>query len=160
VARDSILWEKAYAAYLEEKKLYRRIGKAKPKVKKHGMSRKQLYKHNREIERKYRKIGPKPPRPRKPLFLYALRLAGGHYYVGISTNVSRRFHYHKIGKGSLWTMEHKAVQIVETRLTGTCDESKAAGMEDKMTLEYAARYGKDKVRGGGYCQRKPRWPEF
>jgi len=39
----------------------------------------------------------------KPWLLYALRLEGGYYYVGISKDVNKRFKKHSKGKGAMWT---------------------------------------------------------
>lgn len=94
----------------------------------------------------------------KPIFLYALKLEQDYYYIGMSRDPDKRFKRHLKGKGSMWTKEHKPLEIVETRPTHTNDDSEASKMEDVMTLEYAEQYGYNKVRGGGYCQRKPLWP--
>lgn len=94
----------------------------------------------------------------KPIFLYALRLEGGHYYIGMSRNVDKRFTKHKKGKGSIWSKEFAPIEILEIRQTGSNDDSKVGLLEDDMTIEYAMKFGSRWVHGGGYCQRKPRWP--
>jgi predicted GIY-YIG superfamily endonuclease len=90
--------------------------------------------------------------------LYALRLEGGCWYIGMTYNVQRRFAKHSSGKGAIWTRLHKPVEIVEVRETECIMQEDAAHLEDDMTIEYAMIYGSDSVRGGGYCQTKPRWP--
>jgi predicted GIY-YIG superfamily endonuclease len=94
----------------------------------------------------------------KPIFLYVLRLENGCWYIGSSRNVDKRFKTHQKGKGAAWTKRHKPLEIVETRPTGLTSDAEAALLEDELTLEYARMYGTDCVRGGGYCQTKPRWP--
>lgn len=93
-----------------------------------------------------------------PVVLYALRLENNCWYVGATHNVNRRFSKHMRGKGAVWTGLHKPIEIAETRITAEYHQDKTAKLEDDMTLEYAMKYGGDKVRGGGYCQVKPRWP--
>lgn len=94
----------------------------------------------------------------KPIFLYAVRCEGGYFYIGTTRNLGNRLTRHKKGKGSMWTAEHKPIDYIETRNTGSNDDSKAGLLEDDMTIEYAMKYGSNYVRGGGYCQRKPHWP--
>jgi predicted GIY-YIG superfamily endonuclease len=93
-----------------------------------------------------------------PVSLYALQLEDGCYYIGMTFDVIRRFKKHGTGKGAAWTRLHKPIQILEVRETKFYDQDEVAKLEDDMTLEYALKYGSDKVRGGGYCQAKPRWP--
>jgi predicted GIY-YIG superfamily endonuclease len=95
----------------------------------------------------------------RPVCLYALKLEDGCYYVGMSFNVDRRFVKHKNGKGATWTRLHRPIEIVESRQTEFYDQDEVALMENDMTFEYAMRFGKDYVRGGGYCQMKPHWPD-
>jgi predicted GIY-YIG superfamily endonuclease len=91
--------------------------------------------------------------------LYALRLEDDCWYVGMTRNPDKRFKKHLSGKGALWTKLHAPIEIVEVRDTKQTDDSAAGLLEDDMTLEYAMKYGSDTVRGGGYCQSKPRWPD-
>ena len=78
--------------------------------------------------------------------IYVLRLEGGHYYIGKSDNVIARYQQHLDGKGSAWTKLHKPVSLVKTV------EGASPFDEDKITKEYMAKYGIDKVRGGSYVQ--------
>lgn len=94
----------------------------------------------------------------QPIFLYALRLSNGHFYIGMTRNVDRRYKTHMKGKGSMWTKLYPPVEILEVRPTNSDNDSDGGLMEDEMTIEYARRYGVQVVHGGGYCQRKPRWP--
>lgn len=120
-----------------------------------------LIKRNKSISKILKAKGQKPLRKEymeKPIMLYALKLEGNFYYVGMSRNPEKRYKRHLKGKGSMWTKQYRPIEIIEIRETGSSDDSEVGLMEDQMTLEYAEKYGYDNVRGGGYCQRKPRWP--
>jgi predicted GIY-YIG superfamily endonuclease len=78
--------------------------------------------------------------------VYVLKLQGGNYYVGKSDDVIGRFQEHMSGNGSAWTRKHKPISIVESR------DGVSVFEEDKVTKEYMAKYGIDKVRGGSYSQ--------
>lgn len=95
----------------------------------------------------------------KPIYLYVLSLQGGFYYIGMSRNVEARFKKHLKGKGANWTRRYKPIAVIKTINTELTNDAEAALLEDKLTLEYAETYGTDKVRGGGYCQAKPVWPQ-
>lgn len=95
----------------------------------------------------------------QPVKLYSLRLEQGCWYVGMSFNPEKRFIKHSKGKGAVWTKQFKPIAIFEVRTTEFFDQDDVAGLENDMTLEYAMRYGSAVVRGGGYCQNKPVWPD-
>lgn len=92
--------------------------------------------------------------------LYALRLQNNCWYIGMSYDVDRRFTKHLRGKGAKWTKLNHPIEIHETRDTNLYSQDEVARLEDDLTLEYALLYGSDKVRGGGYCQTKPLWPDI
>lgn len=146
MAQDSTLWEAAYASFSRQATYYKIMGKNEKKRRK-----------------KAKKNLPKQKRPERvssrPYIIYALELEHDCYYIGITRNVHARYVKHCNGQGSLWTATHKPRRILEVRRTTVFLESEAAKLEDQLTLEYADKYGRDKVRGGGYCQAKPRWPE-
>jgi predicted GIY-YIG superfamily endonuclease len=76
--------------------------------------------------------------------IYVLRLEGGRYYVGKSTNVLKRYEEHVDGDGSAWTRRHPPILLEKTiHNAGPFDE-------DKVTKEYMAKHGIDRVRGGSY----------
>lgn len=78
--------------------------------------------------------------------LYILRLQGGHYYVGRTEDIGRRYQEHLDGTGSAWTRLHKPTALERTvPSTGPLDE-------DRLTKELMLRHGIDKVRGGAYSQ--------
>jgi predicted GIY-YIG superfamily endonuclease len=101
----------------------------------------------------------KRTRALQPVSLYALELEHACWYVGMSFNPEKRFSKHVKGKGAAWTRLHKPLRIVEVRLTEFFDQDDVARLEDDMTIEYALKYGKDSVRGGGFCQTRPYWPD-
>lgn len=101
----------------------------------------------------------RPNRGYKTFSLYALKLEDGYWYVGITRNVEKRYKQHGTRHGSRWTKLHKPMCIHEVRPTDIILEAEAAKLENAMTIEYAIMYGADKVRGGGFCQTKPRWPK-
>ena len=78
--------------------------------------------------------------------IYILSLQGGNYYVGKSTNVYSRYQEHLDGNGCAWTKRFKPISLVKTL------ENVSPFEEDKITKEYMAKYGIDKVRGGSYIQ--------
>jgi len=76
--------------------------------------------------------------------IYILKLQGGHYYVGKSDNVMKRYEQHLNGRGSAWTKKYKPISVEKVI------ENVSQFDEDKFTKEYMAKYGIDKVRGGTY----------
>jgi len=78
--------------------------------------------------------------------IYVLRLEGGKYYIGKSNDIMNRYQQHLDGQGAAWTKLHSPVSLEKTVSTVSAFD------EDKITLEYMAKYGIDNVRGGSYCQ--------
>jgi predicted GIY-YIG superfamily endonuclease len=78
--------------------------------------------------------------------IYVLKLEGGRYYVGKSDNVMKRYEQHVGGCGSAWTKKYKPISLDRTIKNSSPFD------EDKVTKEYMAKYGIDKVRGGSYCE--------
>jgi predicted GIY-YIG superfamily endonuclease len=76
--------------------------------------------------------------------IYILRLEGGKYYVGKSSNVTERYMQHLSGKGSAWTKKYKPVQLLKTITNVSHFE------EDRYVKEYMSKFGIDNVRGGAY----------
>jgi len=76
--------------------------------------------------------------------IYVLKLEGENYYVGKSANVSERFQQHLSGIGSAWTKRFRPIGIE------VIHENLSPFDEDRITKEYMAKYGIEKVRGGSY----------
>lgn len=178
MAKDSKLWEQAYSSYKQRfpnsKHNKRTNGKIKTNLEKEPMRLLEEYrdilkqiqvltKRRQAIRKQMRKHGQDPLKYTRstyfdrPILLYVLRLEHNCWYIGMSRNVDRRYKAHQKGK-TIWTKENKPLSIAEVRETGLTSDSEAAILEDELTIEYARQYGTDKVRGGGYCQRKPVWP--
>ena len=79
--------------------------------------------------------------------LYVLRLENDNYYVGMSYNLNFRFAQHWQGKGAKWTKLHKPLEVIRI-IYPALEEN----IENKITLEYIALYGADRVKGGTYCR--------
>jgi predicted GIY-YIG superfamily endonuclease len=94
--------------------------------------------------------GGRPGANSRVLYIYALALEDGFFYVGMTDNFERRFRQHCAGMASNWTTLHRPVRRLHCVCTGTSDRSQAARMEDKVTLELMLQHGADKVRGGQY----------
>lgn len=114
----------------------------------------------KRIARNKKKIEKSASLKAVPYKLYILQLEQGKYYVGITKNVDKRFKRHEIGKGANWTRLYKPVAVIQTIETTVFTESEAAKLEDELTFDIAKQYGIANVRGGGYCQTSPKWPQF
>jgi predicted GIY-YIG superfamily endonuclease len=80
--------------------------------------------------------------------IYILRLEGGKYYVGKSSNAPRRFNDHFKGRGARWTKLNKPIQVEDII------ENKTLFTEDNVTKQLMLKYGIDNVRGGVYARPK------
>lgn len=78
--------------------------------------------------------------------VYVLKLEGGRYYVGKTTDVAKRVREHANGTGAGYTKLYAPEKLVEVR------PMKSKHDENTLTREYMAKYGVDKVRGGSYAQ--------
>ncbi len=76
--------------------------------------------------------------------IYILRLTGGNYYVGKSSDVETRVQEHFTGKGSTWTELHKPLSV--EKVIKDVDSFE----EDTWVKRYMSQKGIDKVRGGSY----------
>lgn len=76
--------------------------------------------------------------------IYVLQLQGGHYYVGSTSDLRRRYQEHQNGTGAEFTRRFPPMNIFETR------PSSGPFSEDAVVKEMMARFGIDRVRGGSY----------
>lgn len=83
--------------------------------------------------------------------LYVLELEGGNYYIGITTDVERRYAEHVAGGGAVWTTLHKPIRMLSHTSLGDIDVCAAERIESIKTVELMRRHGVDHVRGGFYC---------
>ena len=80
------------------------------------------------------------------MYIYILKLKDNKYYIGKTTNPSKRLQDHHSHNGSSWTKKYDPIELLE--LIETNDPFD----EDKFTLKYMAKYGIDNVRGGSFTQ--------
>ena len=76
--------------------------------------------------------------------IYILRLAGGNYYVGKTTDFTARLQAHMDRRACTWTTKHPVVSV--ERVLHDADPFE----EDKQVKIYMAKHGIQKVRGGAY----------
>ena len=69
------------------------------------------------------------------VFIYALHLQEGKYYIGKTDNPQFRLDSHFNSSGSVWTRKYKPIKVLE--LISNCDNFD----EDKYTLKYMEKYG-------------------
>jgi len=82
------------------------------------------------------------------VFIYALQLQEGKYYIGKTNNPQFRLESHFNSTGSEWTKIYKPLKVLE--LITNCDEYD----EDKYTRIYMDKYGINNVRGGSFVSVK------
>ena len=87
------------------------------------------------------------------IHLYVLELEHGCYYVGLTSDLKRRFEQHCAGEGfgADWTTLHRPRRILRSICTGTHDEREALKIEDAVTVALMHQHGIEKVRGGCYA---------
>jgi predicted GIY-YIG superfamily endonuclease len=78
--------------------------------------------------------------------IYIIKLQGGKYYIGKTSNPVKRYQEHLEGRGSAWTKKYKPISVERVIKNASPFD------EDKYTKEYMAKYGIDKVRGGSYVE--------
>ena len=82
------------------------------------------------------------------VFIYALQLEQGKYYIGKTNNPQFRLNSHFNSNGSEWTKIYKPLNVLE--LKPNCDDYD----EDKITRQYMDKYGINNVRGGSFVSVK------
>ncbi len=81
-------------------------------------------------------------------YIYVLECANNKYYIGKTNNPLLRLEQHVNKEGSVWTINYKPINIIETIETSEPLD------EDKITKKYMMKYGIDNVRGGSYTKLK------
>jgi hypothetical protein len=82
------------------------------------------------------------------VFIYAIQLEQGKYYIGKTNNPQFRLKSHFNSNGSEWTKIYKPIRVLE--LKPNCDDYD----EDKITRQYMDKYGINNVRGGSFVSVK------
>ena len=82
------------------------------------------------------------------VFIYALQLEQGKYYIGKTDNPTIRLESHFNSNGSEWTKKYTPIKVVE--LIPNCNDYD----EDKYTRMYMDKYGINNVRGGSFVSVK------
>ena len=78
------------------------------------------------------------------VFIYAIQLEKGKYYIGKTNNPQFRLESHFNSNGSEWTKKYKPLKVLEIK--PNCDDYD----ENKITLQYMDIYGINNVRGGSF----------
>ena len=82
------------------------------------------------------------------IYIYALKLEKGKYYIGKTSNPQFRLQSHFDSNGSSWTKKYKPLKVIE--IIPNCDDYD----EDKTTMKYMDKYGINNVRGGSFVSVK------
>ena len=82
------------------------------------------------------------------VFIYAIQLEKGKYYIGKTNNPQFRLESHFNSYGSEWTKIYKPLRVIEMK--PNCDDYD----EDKITRQYMDKYGINNVRGGSFVSVK------
>lgn len=80
--------------------------------------------------------------------IYILACEEGKYYVGITTDIEKRFDEHNTGHGALWTRKYKPLYIFDII------DSDDLFDEIKYTCIMMQKYGIENVRGGCFVSIK------
>lgn len=78
------------------------------------------------------------------IYIYAIKLEKGKYYIGKTNNPQFRLQSHFDLNGSYWTKKYKPLKVIE--IIPNCDDYD----EDKITIQYMDKYGINNVRGGSF----------
>ncbi len=90
----------------------------------------------------------------KTFFIYVLELKENKYYVGVTTDIERRYTEHLRGnyRASQWTKKFKPIKILQLYKLENSKEKEAILYEDYMTELMIKKYGFENVRGGKFTQ--------
>lgn len=80
--------------------------------------------------------------------LYVLKLEGGFFYVGSTTDPAKRFRRHIEGKATVWTRMHPPLRMIECRPAGTDSQAECEILETSLAATLMNIHGAAKVRGG------------
>ena len=80
-------------------------------------------------------------------YVYVILCSDEHYYVGTTTNVTKRFSEHKSKRGAAFTKSHKPIKIISVDDLGVVSYRDAIIAENEKTLE-VMRQHPGKTTGG------------
>jgi len=83
-------------------------------------------------------------------YVYTLNLAGGHKYVGTTTQPVQRIGSHFAGAGAKWTQKHQPISVNSIMKCKSAESAKKA--ETIVYQKMSAYHGADKVRGAGHTK--------
>lgn len=83
-------------------------------------------------------------------FLFVLRLEGGKYFVGYSSDPERRVKKHFDGRGAAWTTLYKPLELTRCDPLGEISESSAAVHAKNEVIALMRKLGWVNVRGGAW----------
>lgn len=78
--------------------------------------------------------------------IYILRLVQNNFYIGKSSNPTKRIRQHMVGQGAAWTKKFPPVNVEKIIPNVSVFD------EDKFVKMYMAEHGIEKVRGGAYAK--------
>lgn len=78
--------------------------------------------------------------------VYVLELRNNKYYVGRTSNLTKRLAYHQNGNGSAWTKKHGLVKLMQSI------DVDSPFYEDMIVKTMMQKHGIENVRGGSYSQ--------
>lgn len=81
-------------------------------------------------------------------YIYVLSLENARVYIGIATDVSRRFQQHCAGKGARYTARNRPIEILLSKRLGRMTMREAELYEDALTYEICMKLGKKFCQGG------------
>ena len=79
----------------------------------------------------------------KKWFVYVIECDNGSFYVGVSSNIERRFQEHKEGRGGRYTLLHKPVKIIYSE---SFDSKKEALKRERQLKGWSHKKKEDLVR--------------
>lgn len=86
----------------------------------------------------------------KKYYIYTLSLEENRIYVGVTSNLTRRYRQHHSGKGANYTRKYKPLGIASYFVVHTENIEEACIYEDARALEMIFSHGIARVRGGRF----------
>jgi len=87
--------------------------------------------------------------------IYLLECFADMVYVGVTSNLERRWTQHKTGKGASFTKRYEPKRLVDSIEIGKMTYEEAEKYEDAYALECIFQYGMNRCRGGHFFRAMP-----